>query len=72
MMTTGLDPYEGEPEDDDFEYVAQIAGRELGEQGIPRCDLQKLKPFEVVFVENKDYPCAVRGGATTTLLFVDY
>ena len=67
-----LDPYESEPEDVDFEYVTQIAGRELGEQGIPRFVLQKLRPFEAVFVDNKDCPCAVRGGATTTLLFVDY
>ena len=67
-----LDLYESEPEDDEFEYVAQTAGRELGEHGVPRFDLQKLRLFEAVFVDNKDYPCAVRGGATTTLLFVDY
>ena len=50
--------------------VPKFAGRRLGIQAVPRFDLCKLRPFEVMFVDNKDYPCVVRGGYTTTLLFV--
>ena len=67
-----LDPCDSESEDEEFEYVAPVAGRELGEQSVPRFDLEKLRPFEAVFVDNKDYPCQVRGGAKAVLLFIDY
>ena len=68
-----FDP-EGAPEliADNLEYVAPAAGRQLGEQNVPRFDLDKLKPFEAVFFDNKDYPCDVRGGAVTALIFIDY
>ena len=56
----------------DTEYVAAVAGRELGVQHVPRFDLSALRPFEAMFVDNKDYPCAVRGGAKTALVFIDY
>ena len=49
-----------------------IAGRRLGVQAVPRFDMCKLRPFEVMFADNKDYPCYVRGGYKTTFLFVDY
>ena len=58
--------------DEDLEYMAPVAGRQLGEQNVPRFDIKKLRPFEAVFVDNKDYATAVRGGATTTLIFIDY
>ena len=57
---------------DNLEYIAPVAGRQLGEQNVPRFDLEKLRPFEAVFVDNKDYSCDVRGGAVTTLIFIDY
>ena len=47
---------------DGIEYLAETAGRELGEQPVPRFDLPKLRSFEVMFADNKDYPCKVRGG----------
>ena len=56
----------------DSEYVAPVAGRELGVQSVPRFDLYKLKPMELMFVDSKDYAFPVRGGATSTLVFVDY
>ena len=52
-----LDPFDSEPEDEEFEYVAPVAGSELSEQNVPRFDLEKLRPFEAVSVDNKDYPC---------------
>ena len=67
-----LDPFDSETEDEEFEYVAPVAGRELGEQAVPRFDLDKLRPFEAMFVDNKDYPCPVRGGAKGVFLFIDY
>ena len=67
-----LDPDDSEPEDDELEYIAPIIGRELGEQNVPRFDLDKLRPFEAMFIDNKDYPCKVRGGAPSCLVFVDY
>jgi hypothetical protein len=53
------------------QYRADVAGRELGIQAVPRFDLKKLKLWEVCFIDNKDFPCAVRGGAKTALLFID-
>ena len=58
--------------DDELEYIAPLIGRELGEQNVPRFDIGKLQPFEAMFVDNKDFPCAVRGGASTCLVFIDY
>ena len=37
-----------------------------------RFDLAKLRPFEAMFVDNKDFPCEVRGGCKTCLVLVDY
>ena len=50
----------------------KFAGRRLGIQAVPRFVLYKVKPFEVMFADNKDYPCYLRGGLKTTILFVDY
>ena len=54
------------------QYESEVAGRSLPAQKLPRFDLEKLKPFEVMFVDNKSYPCAVRGGAKYVLVFIDY
>ena len=51
---------------------SKFVGRRLEIQAVPRFDLYKVKPFEVMFADNKDYPCYVRGGFKTTFLFVDY
>ena len=37
-----------------------------------RFDLAKLRPFEAMFVDNKDFPCETRGGYKTSLVLVDY
>ena len=57
---------------DSLEYVAPVDGRQFGEQNVPKFDPDKLKPFEALIVDNKDYPCDVRGGAVTALIFIDY
>ena len=67
-----LDPYDSEQDEEELEYIAPSIGRELGEQNVPRFDLEKLRPFEAVFVDNKDYPCKIRGGAKSCLILVDY
>ena len=54
----------------DVEYVAEVAGRQLGQQPVPRFNLSKLRLWEVMFVDNKDYPCKIRGGAEQALLFI--
>jgi hypothetical protein len=46
----------------DIEYIAPTAGRALGLQAMPRFDIDELRPFEVMFVDNKDYEQFVRGG----------
>ena len=51
---------------------APVAGRMMRVQISPRFDIYKLKPFEVMFCDNKDFPCLVRGGAVTALIFIDY
>ena len=68
-----LDDDDSDPDSDyELEYIAPVIGRELGEQDVPRFDLDKLRPFEAMFIDNKDFPCKVRGGASTCLLFIDY
>ena len=67
-----LDSDDSEDEHDDLDYVATVAGRQLGEQNVPRFDIDKLRPFEVMFADNKNYPCDVRGSAVTTLIFIDH
>ena len=47
-------------EDDDFEYTAEVAGRELIQKP-PRLDIPGLKPFEIMFVDEKDYDEIQRG-----------
>ena len=34
-------------------------------------DINKLRPFEAMMVDNKDYPCEVRGAYKTAFVFVD-
>jgi hypothetical protein len=55
----------------DVAYTAESPGRDLGPQPVPRFDLDRLKVWEVMFVDNKEFPCVIRGGATQSLLFVD-
>ena len=46
---------------DEYEYAAPTTGRQLGVQSVPRFELPSLRPFEIMFADNKDYPCKVRG-----------
>ena len=39
---------------------------------MPRFQLYTIDAFEVMFIDNKDFPCAVRGRAVTSLIFIDY
>jgi hypothetical protein len=57
---------------EEVEYVAETSGRSLGEQPIPRYVLSKIRPFEVMFADNKDCPCTVRGGKQCALVLVNY
>ena len=53
----------------EVEYQAEEFGR-VYSKGIPRHDISKIRPFEIVFCDNKDYDCPQRGGHTTALVFV--
>ena len=53
-------------------YVSPVAGRAVGSQSVPRFDLEALKPFQVMFVDNKDYPCTVRGNVVTAFILICY
>jgi hypothetical protein len=53
-----------------IEYISPVAGRSRGEQPVPRFDLEKLRPFEVMFVDNKDYEQKVRGGRQVGFVLV--
>ena len=62
-----------EPESvDGIEYISPVAGRSLGIQPVPRFDLEKIRPFEVIFCDNKDYDVPVRGGRQVAFLVYDY
>ena len=39
---------------------------------MPRFNLSELRPFEVMFVNNNDFPCDVIGGYKTALIFIYY
>ena len=39
---------------------------------MPRLDIDKLRPSEVMFADNNDYPCDAQGGAVTTLIFINH
>ena len=54
----------------ELQYQAEEFGRVLS-KGIPRFDINTLKPFEIMFADNKDYDSAQRGGHTMALVFVD-
>ena len=68
--TSSDDGTDTDGEADDF--TAEVAGRELGVQNVPRFQLDTLRPWELMFVDNKDYPVVVRGGYKTALIFIDY
>lgn len=53
-------------------YRADVAGRELGIQPVPRFVLSELRAFEAMFVDDKEYVRDVRGGVKQTLVSVDY
>ena len=36
-----------------------------------RYDVSKLRPFEMMYCDNYDYPCKVRGGKLTAFVLVD-
>lgn len=55
----------------ELEYTAPVAGRALGIQPVPRFDVSTLRPFEIMFADNKDYEMPVRGGRQTTLALFD-
>ena len=62
---------DGDAPADEYEYTSPAAGRALGEQPVPRYDLARLRPFEVMFVDNKEYPCKVRGGRQHAFVLID-
>ena len=51
----------------EIRYLSHVAGRALGTIPVPRFDLDELKPFQIMFVDNKDYEQPVCGGHQTTL-----
>ena len=57
---------------EEVEYTTEVPGRSLGEQPIPRYDLSKLRPFEIMFADNKDYPVTVRGDKQTAFVLICY
>ena len=40
-------------------------------EDLHRYDVSSIKPFEVMYVDNKSYPCTVRGGKLTAFVLVD-
>jgi hypothetical protein len=58
----------------ELEYTAPVAGRSLGIQPVPqlsRFELEALRPFEIMFADNKDYEQPVRGGKQVTFVLYD-
>ena len=55
----------------EIRYLSPVAGRALGAMHVPRFDLTKIRPFEVMCVDNKDYEQAVHGGRQTSFILYD-
>ena len=56
----------------DLDFKAPVAGRALGIQPVPRFDILVIRPFEVMFCDNKDYDNFVRGGAKYAFVLICY
>ena len=59
----------------EIEYMAPVVGRALGQQPVPqpsRFELDKLRPFEIMFCDNKDYDQPVRGGRQIAFILYDF
>ena len=69
----------GEDSDDEMDYSPITDGPNLEKFTLKRepCehnqrfDLDKLRPFSVMMADNKDFPCAVRGGYKVVFLLID-
>ena len=55
----------------EMQYLSPMAGRVLGTMHVSRFDIDTLRPFEIMLVDNKDYKQPVRGGRQTTLILYD-
>ena len=55
----------------ELNYTAPTAGRQLGTGPVPRFELDTLRPFEIMFADNKDYPCPQYGGDKIAFLLID-
>ena len=79
MMLVPAAEYADEDDDEDgdmdnleeVEYVAPVAGRSKGVQPVPRFELQEIRPFEIMFADNKDYEMPVRGGRQVSFVLYD-
>ena len=49
-----------------------LVGYSVSSMHVPQFDIEKLRPFEAVFADNKDSEHTVRGGTSTALVFIDY
>lgn len=56
--------------DNEDDYVAPVQGDVIHGSNM-RFDIAKLRPFEVMFGDNKEYPCPVRGGKIMAFVLVD-
>ena len=70
------DDYEDDDYEDDtapavnIEYKAPVVGR-TSEHKPPRFDVSRLRPFEVMFADEKEYDMHQRGGWTTSFILLD-
>ena len=70
------DDYEDDDYEDDtapavnIEYKAPVVGR-TSEHKPPRFDVSRLRPFEVMFADEKEYDMPQRGGWTTSFILLD-
>ena len=53
------------------EWEAAVKGR-ASEAKPPRFDIQELKPWEVMFADEKEFPTPQRGGTKTSFILLDY
>jgi hypothetical protein len=58
------------------DYEADVPGAVLPvapptHTDLHRYDVSKLRPWEVMYVDNKNYPCVVRGGKLVSFVLVD-
>jgi hypothetical protein len=55
----------------DWEFTAPVAGRQIVAKPLRFENIKKIRPWEYMFVDEKEYDIPQRGGWTTSLILLE-